>query len=51
MNLKILGSMVIDIINIIEHNPCENKIIIMIKNHQLSKVEKGHRKGEKGKQG
>ena len=47
MNLKILGRMVIDIISIIEQNPCENNSIIMIKNHQLSKGENGAWKGEK----
>ena len=37
MNLKLLGRMIIDIINIIEHDPCENKSIIMIKNNQPPK--------------
>ena len=36
--------MVLDIINILGHNPYENKLIKMIKNHQPSK-------GEKGRQG
>ena len=40
--------MVIDIISIIEHNNYENKLIIVIKNHQNSKGEKGHWKGEQG---
>ena len=48
MNLKILGRMVLNIIRIIEHNPYENNPIRMIKNHQPSKGEKGHWKGEKG---
>ena len=47
MDLKILGRMVVEIIRIIEHNPYENKSIIMIKNHLPSKGEKGHWKGEK----
>ena len=40
--------MVLDIIRIIAHNPYENKSIRMTKNHQPSKGEKGHSKGEKG---
>ena len=51
MNLKILGRMVIDLINILGHNTYENNLIIMIKNHQPLKGEKGHLKGEKGRQG
>ena len=35
------------IIRIIVHNPFENNMIIMIKNHQILKGEKGHWKGEK----
>ena len=41
MNLKILGRMALDIISIIAHNPYENKQIILTKNHQPSKCEKG----------
>ena len=41
MNLKILGRMFLEIIIIIEHNTYENKFIIMKKNHQSSKDEKG----------
>ena len=37
--------MVLDIINIIEHNPCENKSIKMTKNNQPGKDGKGHWKG------
>ena len=48
VNLKILGRMVLDIIRIIAHNPCEKISIIMIKNHQPSKSDKGAWKGEKG---
>ena len=43
--------MVLDQKNILEHKPCENKLIIMVKNHNPSKGEKGHWKGEKGRQG
>ena len=45
MNLKIIGRMVLDIIRILEHNPCENKLIIMIKNHQPHRVKRVN-KGE-----
>ena len=48
MSLKILGRMVLEVINILGHNPCENNQIRMIKNHQPSEGEKGHQKGEKG---
>ena len=48
MNLKILERMVLDIIRIIEHNTYENKLIIMIKNPQALKGEKGHQKGGQG---
>ena len=41
MKLKLLERMVLDIIIIIAHNPCENKPIIMVKNNQPSKGEKG----------
>jgi hypothetical protein len=47
-NLKIIGRMVLDIINIIEQNPYENKSIRITKKHQPSKGEKGHSKSEKG---
>ena len=49
MKLKILGKVVLEIINILEHNPCENNLIRMIKNHQTSKGGKGQWKGEKGR--
>ena len=49
--MKILGRMVIDIINILGHNTYENNIIIMIKTYQTSKGEKGDWKSEKGEQG
>lgn len=39
MNLKIHGKMVLDIISIIAHNPRENRLIRMIKNHQPLKGE------------
>ena len=42
---------VIEIINILAHNYCENNLIIKVKNHNPSKGEKGHWKGEKGRQG
>ena len=42
--------MVLDLINILEHNPCEKNIIRKVKNHNPSKGEKGHWKGEKGRQ-
>ena len=41
MNLKILGRMVFDIINNIEHKPCKNKSIKMTKKNQPSKGGKG----------
>ena len=41
INLKILGSMVLDIIRIISQNSYENKSIIMNTNHQPLKGEKG----------
>ena len=37
--------MVLDILNIIVHNPCENKSIRMIKNNQPLKGEQGPWKG------
>ena len=43
--------MVIELINILGHNTCENNLIIRIKNHQPQKDENGHWKGEKGRQG
>ena len=42
--------MVIDIISMLGHNPPENKLIIIIKNHKPLKGEKGHWKGEKGEE-
>ena len=51
MDLKILGRMVIDLINILEQYNYENNIIIKVKNYNPSKGEKGHWKGEKGRQG
>ena len=45
-NLKIVGRMVLEIINIIAHNTYKNNIIIIIKYHQHLKGEKGHWKGE-----
>ena len=39
------------ITRILGHNPCENNLIRKVKNHQLSKGEKGPWKGEKGRQG
>ena len=50
MDLKILGRMVLDLINILVHNPCENNLIRKVKNHNPLKGEKGHWKGENGKQ-
>ena len=41
MNLKLLGRMVFDKINIIEHNNCKNKSIKMTKNNQPPKGGKG----------
>ena len=43
--------MVPDLINILRHYPYENNLIIKVKNHNPSKGEKGHWKGEKGRQG
>ena len=43
--------MVLDIISILEHNPHENNIVIMIQNYQPSNGENGHWNGEKGEQG
>ena len=43
--------MVLELINILGHNPYENNLIRKVKNHQPSKDEKGHWKGEKSKQG
>jgi hypothetical protein len=51
MDLKILGMIVIDLIKILGHNPCKNNLIRKVKNQNPSKGEKGHWKGEKGKQG
>ena len=48
MNLKILGRMGFDIINIIEHNNRKNKSIKMTKNNQPLKDGKGLPKGGKG---
>ena len=45
MDLKIIGIIVLDLINIIAQNTCKNKLIIMIKNHQASKGERVN-KGE-----
>ena len=50
MDLKTLGMIVIDLINILGQNPCENNLIRKVKNHNRSKGEKGHWKGEKGRQ-
>ena len=43
--------MVLDLINILGHNNCENKLIIKLKNHNPLKGGKDHWKGEKGIQG
>ena len=51
MDLKILGNMVFNLINILGHCLYENKIIGKVKNYIRSKGEKGHWKGEKGRQG
>ena len=51
MDLKIIEMIVLDPIKILGHNNCENKIIIKVKNHNRSKSEKGHWKGENGRQG
>ena len=32
-NLNILGSMLLDLLNILGHSPCENKLIKEVKNH------------------
>ena len=48
MNLKLLGRMIFDIINIIAHNPCENKLVKMTKNNQPLKGGKGPPKGGNG---
>ena len=42
---------VLDLMNMLGHNTCENKLIRKVKNHNPSKGEKGHWKGEKGRQG
>ena len=49
MDFKILGIMVIDLINILGLNPCENTLIIKVTNNNPSKGEKGHWKGERGR--
>ena len=41
--------MVLDLINILGNYSQENNIIREVKNHNPSKGEKGHWKGEKGK--
>ena len=51
MDLKILERMVLDPKKILEHKPYDNNLIRMVKNHNPSKGEKGHWKGEKGRQG
>ena len=48
MDLKILGMMVFDLINILGHYNYENNLIIKVKNHNPSKGEKGYWKGEIG---
>ena len=50
MDLKILGRMVVEIINILGHQPCENMIIREVKNNNPLKGEKGNWKGENGRQ-
>ena len=40
MDLKILGTIVIDIINILEHNNCENNLIIKVENHNPLKLKR-----------
>lgn len=35
---------------ILEYQTCENNLIIKVKNYNPSKGEKGHLKGEKGRQ-
>ena len=42
--------MVLDLTNILGYNTYANNLIIKVKNHNLLKGEKGHWKGEKGKQ-
>ena len=51
MDLKILGIIVLELINILEHNNCENNLIRKVKNHNPLKGEKGHWKGEKDRHG
>ena len=51
MDLKILGRMVLDLINILRHYYYENNRIIKVKNKNPLKGEKSHWKGEKGRQG
>ena len=41
--------MVLDLVKILEHKPCENNHIRKVTNQNPSKREKGHWKGEKGK--
>ena len=41
---------VIDLINILGFNPCENNLIINVKNQNPLKSVKGHWKGEKSQQ-
>ena len=50
MDLKTLRKMVLDLISILGKYNYENNIIIEVKNHNPSKGEKGHWKGEKGRQ-
>ena len=51
MDFKIIGMIFLDIINILGYKIFENNIIRKVKNHNPSKGEKGHSKGEKGRQG
>ena len=50
MDLKILGMTILGVKNILEHKTCGKKLIRKVKNHNPSKGEKGHWKGEKGRQ-
>ena len=51
MDLKLLRFMILELINILGNYNYENNIIIKVKNKNPSKGEKGHWKGEKGRQG
>ena len=51
MDLKILGRMILDPKNGLEHKNYENNLIIKVKNKKHLKGEKGHLEGEKGIQG